>query len=233
MSELLPELPEKIIVASTSLIKIETVKELLAKLYPDRHTHMTVEGMQTKTDVGEQPIGQEAVEGAVGRLLYVINKVGAEVTGTAAVIAIENGLFRRGRQATAPAVGAWAMRGVLDSQGADLSTAFDSTARYEDRAVVALQLPGCGGVIQLSPPEMSVEFPSEAVLAAHDSTGGFATTTVGSILEEMGLVTDKQNPHASLTHGAISRQMQMERTIMLALTQAAPLDASTPAATQI
>jgi hypothetical protein len=96
---------------------------------------------------------------------------------------------------------------------------------------VAIRIPGQPTVVQVSPSSEAVRFPREAVLAAAQAEGGLEQNTAGSKLAEMGLVADKQNPHAELTAdrpgGPLPRQDQMARVIIRGLLRLARAD-STP-----
>lgn len=190
-------LPSDIGVASESKIKTSTVAEALDQFQPE--TAFAITGKGVPSGVSEQPLGQEAIDGALNRLAGII-KLGDGATR--ACIAIENGLFKV------------SSTGILD-----LSTAFDPTADYEDRAVIAIGLPGRLPFVHISPAEDAVRFPRDAVRAAHDAPGGFAEHTVGSILYETGRVRDKQDPHTDLTDGKLSRKVQMARALLDALAQ--------------
>lgn len=191
-----PLLPPDIGVASESMIKISTVAEVLDQFQPE--TEFTITGKGVPSGVSEQPLGQEAIDGALNRLSGIV-KLGDGATR--ACFAIENGLFK-----------------VSGTGDLDLSTLFDPTADYEDRAVIAISLPGRLPFVHISPAEDAVRFPRDAVRAAHDAPGGFTEHTVGSILYKTGQVRDKQDPHADLTDGKLPRKVQMARALLTALT---------------
>lgn len=193
-------LPSEIVVTSISDIKTSTVAETLNQLQPD--THFSVEGINVPSGVGEQPIGQEAIDGALNRLARAI-ELGNSATRV--YVSIENGLFR--------------VPESVHLGDPDLSTTFDPEAEYEDRAVVAVSLRGCSPFVRISPTEDAVRFPRDAIHAAHDAPGGFAAHTAGSVLYESGRVHDKQNPHIDLTEGRLSRQVQMAHVLLDVFTQ--------------
>ena len=190
-------LPSNICVASESKIKTSTVAEVLSQFEPE--TEFTVTNRSVPSGVSEQPLGKEAIDGALNRLANILQLGDG---ATRAGFAIENGIFK-----------------VSDSGNLDLSTVFDPTADYEDRAVVAIGLPGRSPFVHVSPTEDAVRFPRDAVRAAHDAPGGFAEHTVGSILYETGRVRDKQDPHTDLTDGKLSRKVQMAHALLDALAQ--------------
>jgi len=190
-------LPPNIGVASESKIKTSTVDEVLDQFQPE--TDFAIMNTSVPSGVPEQPLGQEAIDGALNRLAGIV-KLGDGATRVC--FAIENGLFK-----------------VSGTGNLDLSTLFDPTAEYEDRAVVAIGLPGRLPFVHISPAEDAVRFPRDAVRAAHDAPGGFAEHTVGSILYEAGRVHDKQDPHIDLTDGKLSRKVQMARALLDALAQ--------------
>lgn len=191
-------LPRDIIVTSTSEIKISTVTDTLEQYFPG--SDFAIEGVKVPSGVGEQPIGQETIDGALNRLARAM-ELGDDAIR--AYISIENGLFKIAER----------------PEGLNLSTTFDPSADYEDRAVVAISLPDRLTFVHMSPPEDAVPFPTEAVRVAHDAPGGFRVHTAGSALYALGRVHDKQNPHIDLTQGRLSRQTQMGHTLLDALAQ--------------
>jgi non-canonical (house-cleaning) NTP pyrophosphatase len=84
-------LPDSVIVTSASLIKVETVKKVLAELFPDRQ--FDVVGVKAKSMVNEQPVGDETELGARNRIEDAEQIV--QDTDTPHVyISVENGIFK-------------------------------------------------------------------------------------------------------------------------------------------
>lgn len=216
-------IPRDIRVPSLSAIKTGTVADTLALTHPG--ADFEVLGVKAPSGVAEQPLGQVALDGASNRLANGIDLREQAAPGEIDQVAwfsIENGLFRVGNPAVSPAPESREKHGeVRDVAGANLSADFDPDAAYEDRAVVAIRLPGRPTVVQVSPASEAVLFPRAAVQAAHDAPGGFAQHTAGSKLAELGLVQDKQNPHSELTAnrqgGPLPREDQMARVIVRGL----------------
>lgn len=190
-----------IFVTSKSAIKIHAVERALLVARPGEK--FTITGVKSNSGVAEQPLGQIAIDGALNRL----NNAMAENSNpeTISWISVENGLFRISS----------------DGEDVDLSTEFEPGAEYEDRAVVAVSLPRGKTVVTISPKQDAVTFPKVALDAAFYAPGSFAKNTAGSKLAEMGLVKDKQDPHAELTlsrpDSPLTREDQMARTIVRAL----------------
>lgn len=209
------DLPPDIYVSSRSEIKLATVAAVLRMMNPANDFEIT--GFKVPSEVPEQPIGSQTIAGALNRLRNVMSMT-KEVAKPAAIVSIENGLFRVSRDHT-PASGFVNLDGAsICLNGADLTPDFDPNAEYEDRVVVAISLPVHPTIVQISANNEAVKFPSAAVHAAHNAAGGFEKNTAGSKLFEMGLVTEKQDPHIDLTAGSLSRQKQMARVIIRALT---------------
>jgi hypothetical protein len=194
-------IPTEVSVTSGSPIKTAVVRDSLRVMRPGEVFRVT--GHKVPSDVPEQPIGRETIQGALNRI-----RNGENLTGVAkptAWFSVENGLFRRAHP---------------DARS-DMSTEFDPRAGYEDRAVAAILLPGHPVVTQISPLEEAVLFPNVAVHAAYNAEGGFARHTAGSMMVEMGMVSDGQNPHADLTidrpGGLLTRQDQMARVVIRGL----------------
>jgi len=214
-------IPTDVRVTSTSVIKIGTVENTLHIAQPSRA--FRVIGIQSPSDVGEQPFGQITIDGALNRLRNGMRLREETAPGENAIwVSIENGLFRVPQPGTVPLT---QVRGGEDilffTEDADLATEFDPNATYEDRAVAAIRIPGFPTIVQISPGSEAVQFPKEALLAARDAPGGFSHHTAGSKLAELGIVANKQNPHLELTAnrpgGPLPRQDQMARVILRAL----------------
>lgn len=223
-------IPDDIGVSSTSGIKTTTVEDGLHIAQPARD--FGVEGDKVASGVNEQPLGQDAIDGALNRLGNLVAKREADDPGSSATRAdfsVENGLFRVSTQPGNTEPTNRDAEGVVQfTEGADLTREFDSDAEYEDRAVVAIRIPGQPVVVQVSPASEAVRFPREAVHAAAQAEGGLVENTAGSKLAEMGLVADKQNPHSELTAdrpgGPLPRQDQMARVMLRGLLHLARQD---------
>ena len=204
-------MPDDVYVASSSSIKIESVRSVLEEISPGQS--LALEGLAVPSGVSEQPFGRQTVDGALNRLAEVTRRLKSDM----AVVAIENGLFRIGDQ---PGIANSDPERYRDSllfvAGADLSTKFDNNASYEDRAVVALHVPGYPLLVQLSPIEDAVEMPIEYIQAAHDAPGSFDKWTAGVIMLQRGAVQNHQDPHSELTNGRLSRKRQITDTLVLA-----------------
>lgn len=202
-------LPETVVVPSLSAIKVDTVRDTLRIVCPNKR--FNVIGIKAPSNVDEQPLGQTTVQGARNRLENA-KRAKQEATSNVAddfmVVSIENGLFKEGS---------------FNAEGVDLEASFDPNAEYDDRAVTVIEIPGHQEVVQISPTSESVRFPHNAVLAAVNADGGLVKNTVGSKLKEVGAVQDNQNPHKELTvnrqGGPLTREDQMARVIIRGLTQ--------------
>lgn len=84
-------LPDSIIVTSASSIKVETIKEVLRALFPDRN--FDVVGVKAKSTVNEQPVGDETELGARNRIVDAEHIV-QDLNTPHAFISIENGIFK-------------------------------------------------------------------------------------------------------------------------------------------
>lgn len=222
-------IPDTILVPSTSAIKTGTVGDALRIVCPNREFNVIgVAGVSSsKVDasedeiVGEQPFGRKTIRGALNRMEGAVAARGVlapqERDDDRACISIENGLFRESGHATEPQV--FDEEGVVaNTEGVDLHDQFDENAEHDDRTVIAIKLPGHSPVVQISPDAEAVRFPKDAIIAARDDEGGFLKHTAGSKLKELGLVRDKQNPHKELTadrpEGPMPREDQMARAII-------------------
>jgi len=203
------DIPDAVRITSTSLIKLRMPTDVLQIVVPTRE--FDVLGVKSPSEVPEQPLGQQAIDGCLNRLrngILAREKRAPGEAERALWFSVENGLFR--------VAGRHALAGT-----ADLSTAFDMTADYEDRAVAAVRLPGLPVVVNVSPASEAVRFPRAAVHAAYQAEGGFDRNTPGTIMARDGVVRDRQNPHIDLTQnragGPLSRQDQMARVLIRSL----------------
>lgn len=87
---------------------------------------------------------------------------------------------------------------------------------WEDKCVAVLELPDGRS---FSFESFGVVFPTDAVEEAQRREGGFKNHTVGSVIAER-LGGDKQDPHATLTRGAVTREMQLIEAIRGVLAKA-------------
>jgi hypothetical protein len=213
-------------VTSISLIKTDTTAATVHLVRPD--IQCDVVGYGVLSGVNEQPLGQETINGALNRLdngVAAREQVAPGEARRAAWFSVENGLFRVSGQ-PGPEVVDRSAEGIRQfTAGADLTTKFDPNAEYEDRAVAVIRISGYPTIVQISPGSEAVRFPKDAVMAAANAEGGLAEHTAGSMLAEMGLVKDKQNPHTELTAdrpgGPLPRQDQIARVIVRGLLELA------------
>lgn len=85
---------------------------------------------------------------------------------------------------------------------------FLEEGKWIDRAVVVLYVPKSKQeIIEYS---KGVEFPRKYVDMAREL--GFQTTTVGEVMEKEGFVTNKKDPHLSIS--GISREIYLEETVL-------------------
>lgn len=205
-------LPSEIRVPSKSAIKIDVVSGVLEAIRPNMR--FNVVGVTAPSEVNEQPVGIEAIDGAMNRLH---NGRLADGLVTAAWFCIENGIFAVSEGNSNLVL---PHRGLdIETQGIDVSPEYQPAAEYEDRAVAVLAIPGYGTTAEISIQDEAIIIPRIAVRAAYNDTGSFGIHTAGSKLAEMGLVRDKQDPHIDLTNGEFSRREQMTRVIIRALTR--------------
>ncbi len=84
---------------------------------------------------------------------------------------------------------------------------FEEDGQWLDKAVVVIYDPRTGkGHYVCSD---AVAFPNEYVEKARQR--GFETTTVGQVMEEEGFVSNRKDPHLSIS--GVSRQVYIERTV--------------------
>jgi non-canonical (house-cleaning) NTP pyrophosphatase len=82
---------------------------------------------------------------------------------------------------------------------------FAEEGGWEDKCVAVLELPDGGS---FSFESFGVPFPTDAVEEARNREGGFKEHTVGSVIAER-FGGDKQDPHSTLTKGAVTREAQL------------------------
>jgi non-canonical (house-cleaning) NTP pyrophosphatase len=85
------ELPDSVVVTSASLIKIDTIKEALAQLFPNRQFNII--GVKAKSGVNEQPVGEETELGARNRIKDAEQILNGDSVPHA-FVSIENGIFK-------------------------------------------------------------------------------------------------------------------------------------------
>ncbi len=86
---------------------------------------------------------------------------------------------------------------------------FPVSGGWEDKCVAVLELPDGRS---FSFESSGVVFPLDAVEEAKRREGGFKEHTVGSVIAER-YGGDKQDPHSTLTNGAVTREMQLIEAI--------------------
>lgn len=188
--------PHEFIVTSASAIKVDSVRQVVANIWPASEYQVT--GMAVPSDVNEQPLGQETIDGALNRLRHARECMGQSAY---TYVSIENGLFR-----------------ISDDLDPDLEPEYDPLSAYEDRVVIALSLPyQTVPSITISPRHEAVRFPDIAVRSTYSLPGGFTEHTVGRVLYETGAVCDMQDPHINLTHGSMPRRLQITRSLLRAI----------------
>ncbi|HEX8762894.1 MAG TPA: DUF84 family protein [Candidatus Saccharimonadales bacterium] len=201
-------------VTSKSAIKGNVLESSLSLVCAGKN--FAAVGTEADSNVGEQPLGGDTIDGSLNRLSSVLS---SNQDGT--WFSIENGLFRVPRRPV-PIIPSLKTKELFRfPEDADLTRTYDPTAQYEDRAVVAIRIPGYPVVIQVSPSSEAVRFPKDIVEQTSRLPGGFLHHTVGSLLKAKGIVHDKQNPHIDLTTdrpgGPLSRQDQIARVIIRGL----------------
>lgn len=181
-------LPDCVVVTSASAIKVNTVKKFLGELFPQRH--FTVVGVKAILGINEQPVGDEAEEGAFNRICSAEAIVEAQEPGIPrAYVSIENGIFEIG------------------------------TGTWEDKAVAVIKLPDGRTFSAISPrgvlfPKEAVDAALAKAGGFKDNT---AASIIAEIFAAKGQQIDKQDPHSVLTNGEFSREEQMMSAISAAL----------------
>jgi non-canonical (house-cleaning) NTP pyrophosphatase/adenine/guanine phosphoribosyltransferase-like PRPP-binding protein len=84
----------KIVVASEGAIKIDAVKQAAKEFFLDQNSVFEVIGVNTVSDVAEQPFNEETEKGATNRLAHAERLI----PSADMYIAIENGIFESGKQ---------------------------------------------------------------------------------------------------------------------------------------
>ncbi|MFS8159876.1 MAG: DUF84 family protein, partial [Candidatus Roizmanbacteria bacterium] len=212
------DIPEAIRVPSASIIKTETVADVLRIVQPDRQFNII--GVKVPSAIGEQPLGQTTINGAINRLnngITAREQLVPKELNSAAWFSIENGLFEASAQ-DSEQIADVPQGTIVFTEGANLVTEYNPTAEYDDRAVTVIRIPGHPIIVQISPDSEAVRFPRAAIRAAYEAEGGFMLVTAGAKLKEMGLVQNNQNPHTELTvdrpGGPLPRQDQLARVMI-------------------
>ncbi|MDO8514354.1 MAG: DUF84 family protein [bacterium] len=185
------QLPDSIIVTSASAIKVGTVKKVLLELFPKRN--FNVVGVKAQSGINEQPVGDEAEQGARNRIQSAEGLVGTEAKGPHAFVSVESGIFDDGN-------GGW-----------------------EDKAVAAIKLPNGRVCVSVSPrgvqfPTEAVEAARAKDGGFKENTVG---SVIAEMYAARGIKIDKQDPQSALTNGEFPREQQMMSAIKGALSEAA------------
>lgn len=186
------ELPDSIIVTSASAIKINTVQKALQRFFPGRT--FNVIGVKASSGINEQPVGNEAEQGARNRIESAHSIVPVELTSVEkAFVSIESGIFET------PA-GAW-----------------------EDKAVAVIQLPNESAFSGISPRgvEFPVEAVNAARAKEGGFEKNTVGSVIAEMYAAQGVTIDKQDPQSALTGGSFTREEQMISAIREALLRAA------------
>jgi non-canonical (house-cleaning) NTP pyrophosphatase len=150
---------------------------------------VTVLGVSADSGINDQPIGhEETMRGCVNRLRGALLDPAAQLASF--VVSIENGIVE------------------LETPAADGST----DRRYFDLAYVCVENVGTGD--RFWSHSCGLEFPASLVQQCEKL--GFDKTTVGSLIAaaEGG---DKQDPHSTLTRGAVTRAACLRQAVVAAL----------------
>lgn len=192
-------MPIEVLVATESAIKIKAAEAAFIAAFPGQEIH--ARGiLGANSNIDEQPVGRRTKRGAKNRLRNAkaalkTERENAERLGEPIpplpdyYVSYENGIFP-------------------EDKGSD--------RKYFDKAVVIVQQQGRHRRFATS---VRVEFPTEFVeeaRAALPNGEGFKTTTVGSVIARR-LGGDKQDPHATLTHGQVTRAGLLTQTTLAAL----------------
>ncbi len=192
------DVSDTIVVASSSAIKIKGVEKAALELFPGK-TFKVIGAQKADSEINEQPVNDETEIGARNRLKNAKQEIVLANPGLhPTYVSIENGLFQEIDPETKQPTGEW-----------------------EDKAVVIVMLPNGKTTSAISD---GVRFPKDVVEETRLKGGedqGFKKYTVGSQLAERGIVKNKQDPHSDLTHGTLTREMQMVSAIYQAFIKVA------------
>jgi len=181
------DLPNHIVVTSTSIIKTGAVKKALNELFPTRTFEITA--VKAVSGINEQPLNEETEQGAKNRIRSAESLLGINQQDKTAFISIENGLFsNENNEWEDKAVAViklpdGKMSSALSPQGVPFPLEAIETARTR------------GGGFE-------------------KNTVG---SVIAEMYAARGIQIDKQDPHSALTEGAFSREDQMMSAIKEAL----------------
>lgn len=121
------DIPKGVCVPSLSVIKTDTIGDVLRILHPGRN--FDVVGVKAPSEVAEQPLGQATIYGALNRLnngIQIMEETNSDESSAVAWVSIENGLFRvPSENVSTTKTEDTTNEGVLQfSEDADLSTIF-------------------------------------------------------------------------------------------------------------
>lgn len=174
-------LPDTVVVASESAIKIDAVRRALEILFPDRNFHVV--GVKAQSEVDEQPENDITNTGKRNRLKNAeANYRKVEPNKEVIFVSMESGIFN-------------------ESEG--------EKPKWVDRAKIYLKLTNghkytvtSAGVI------FPAEAVDETRVRVSPKGVGFVVHTVGETLTLHG-IKDKQNPQNELTNGGFPREIQL------------------------
>ena len=178
------DLPNSIIVTSASSIKVETVKKVFKRMFPDREFNIV--GVKASSGVNEQPLGDETERGARNRITDAerIKKEDNFIIPSV-FISIENGIFKNN-----------------DDKYEDKAVV---VLKLPDGQVFS-QVSSQGVVF----PNDAVEKTLEKEGGFKDNTIG---STIAEIFAEKGITINKQDPHSALTNSEFTREDQITNTL--------------------
>jgi non-canonical (house-cleaning) NTP pyrophosphatase len=185
------ELPKDIVVTSASAIKVDTVKKVIAQIFPNKEFNIV--GVKASSGINEQPLGEvETALGARNRIASAESLVEPSQSPRA-FISVENGIFK-----------------INDSEYEDKAMV---VIKLPDGKVYSATSPR--GVIF---PVEAVKATLEKEGGFKDHTVG---STLAEIYAAKGIPLNKQDPHTTLTNGEFTREAQMISAIEEALISAA------------
>ena len=189
-------------VASQATIKVEAVRAAFEGLGLGSREISVVGIGGVKSGVNEQPLGlEETAAGALNRVQHA-KELAREAD---IVVAFENGIMPVN------------MKPSYSCAGAKARMMQDHVLAYYDLAWVVVEQVKSGR--RWWSHSVGVEIQAKFVEAARrHPSGGFATTTVGSLMaEDTGC--DKQDPHNALTSGLCPRALLLQNALLAALGQ--------------
>jgi len=182
------DLPNHIVVTSTSAIKTGAVKKILSELFPTRNFEII--GVKADSGISEQPVNEETEQGAKNRIrsaesLSTISKL----QKGSAFVSIENGIFSNEN-------GEWEDKAVAVIK------------LPEGKMSSALSPKGV-----LFPVE-AIEATRAKEGGFQKNTVG---SVIAEMYATRGIQIDKQDPHSALTEGNFTREEQMISAVREAL----------------